>query len=321
MNICEARIRPLFVPSLLLPTISAGLIPRLEMGLSRLSQCNGFLSLRHGCTTSLDWPVRSVSSKYTGTTIFTKTMGRRPTNFSLPTTKPCLAMRCGRRMICVLPSKINAVVPISRRALLACRPQLRLFSLHQPLSSNTPVFRSEYDWVDGAENIRGYQPGGFHPVMVGDLIHQRYRVVDKLGFGGYSTIWLAWDNIKSNFIALKVGIADSPQQETKILRDLAQQPLKPLGHPLCQSRESFPILLDEFDVQGPNGTHPCHVMRPAQCDLRTASENRVFPLEVTRALSAGLAISVAYLHTRGYVHGGMYVISAKSRATGPETST
>ena len=38
-----------------------------------------------------------------------------------------------------------------------------------------------------------YQPGGYHPVHLGDVYHQRYRVIHKLGFGTYSTVWLARD--------------------------------------------------------------------------------------------------------------------------------
>ena len=38
-----------------------------------------------------------------------------------------------------------------------------------------------------------YRPGGYHPVHLGDVYHQRYRVIHKLGFGTYSTVWLARD--------------------------------------------------------------------------------------------------------------------------------
>lgn len=29
--------------------------------------------------------------------------------------------------------------------------------------------------------------------MIGDVLHERYQIVDKLGYGGYSTVWLARD--------------------------------------------------------------------------------------------------------------------------------
>ena len=43
------------------------------------------------------------------------------------------------------------------------------------------------------ESPHQYRPGGYHPVHLGDVYHQRYRVIHKLGFGTYSTVWLARD--------------------------------------------------------------------------------------------------------------------------------
>lgn len=36
-----------------------------------------------------------------------------------------------------------------------------------------------------------------------------YQLVDKLGYGGYSTIWLARDLQSARYVALKVIIADA----------------------------------------------------------------------------------------------------------------
>jgi serine/threonine-protein kinase SRPK3 len=43
------------------------------------------------------------------------------------------------------------------------------------------------------ESPHSYRPGGYCPVHLGDLYCQRYRVIHKLGFGTYSTVWLARD--------------------------------------------------------------------------------------------------------------------------------
>jgi hypothetical protein len=52
----------------------------------------------------------------------------------------------------------------------------------------TPSFK--YNWIDGAEDLWRYCRGdyGYHPIMVGDVLHSRYHILDKLGFGSYSTV-------------------------------------------------------------------------------------------------------------------------------------
>lgn len=46
----------------------------------------------------------------------------------------------------------------------------------------------EEDWED-------YVKGGYHPVHIGDQFSEgRYTVVRKLGWGHFSTVWLAKDD-------------------------------------------------------------------------------------------------------------------------------
>ena len=35
--------------------------------------------------------------------------------------------------------------------------------------------------------------GGYHLVQIGDAYNSRYVIVRKLGWGHFSTVWLAWD--------------------------------------------------------------------------------------------------------------------------------
>lgn len=42
------------------------------------------------------------------------------------------------------------------------------------------------------ESISRYCHGGYHPVRIGDVFDNgKYRIVSKLGYGVYSTVWLA----------------------------------------------------------------------------------------------------------------------------------
>lgn len=40
------------------------------------------------------------------------------------------------------------------------------------------------------EGSEAYRPGGFHPVYIGDIYNERYKILNKIGYGAYSTVWL-----------------------------------------------------------------------------------------------------------------------------------
>ncbi|KGO75295.1 hypothetical protein PITC_001080 [Penicillium italicum] len=118
-------------------------------------------------------------------------------------------------------------------------------------------------------------------------------------------VWLARDTHANRYVALKVNIADSSLRETSILKALSAPPSSSsLAHP---GYGLVPHLLDEFKVDGPNGTHTCYTVAPAQSNLRDVSFSRLFPLDVARALSYRLVQAVAYVHSEGYAHGDIHL--------------
>jgi hypothetical protein len=50
-----------------------------------------------------------------------------------------------------------------------------------------------------AKGLSRIGPGGFHPVILGDVVHERYRVIRKLGYGSYATVWLVFGCYVSHF--------------------------------------------------------------------------------------------------------------------------
>jgi serine/threonine-protein kinase SRPK3 len=49
---------------------------------------------------------------------------------------------------------------------------------------------------DIEEGRDAYRPGGFHPVYIGDVYADRYKIMNKIGYGAYSTVWLVKDLTK-----------------------------------------------------------------------------------------------------------------------------
>lgn len=70
-------------------------------------------------------------------------------------------------------------------------------SLIPNLSSLTSIpFGRDYAAEDEFEDAFRYTRDGFHPVRPGDVYYEgRYRVIRKLGFGSYSTVWLAEETV------------------------------------------------------------------------------------------------------------------------------
>lgn len=56
-------------------------------------------------------------------------------------------------------------------------------------SADSDVYFTESD----DEDHREYRSGGYHPVFVGEIYASRYRIEAKLGWGHFSTVWLATD--------------------------------------------------------------------------------------------------------------------------------
>ena len=64
---------------------------------------------------------------------------------------------------------------------------------HPGVSMDTLTPLDFYFAGSDVESPHRYRPGGYHPIHLGDVYSQRYRVIHKLGFGTYSTVWLVRD--------------------------------------------------------------------------------------------------------------------------------
>ncbi|KAG5349092.1 hypothetical protein C0989_006065 [Termitomyces sp. Mn162] len=169
----------------------------------------------------------------------------------------------------------------------------------------TPRVLRRYQWLEDVENLERYTPGGYHPVHIDDVIKGRYRIVHKLGFGSYSTVWLARDQQQNRFVAMKfiIASASAGSPEIKILHHINAS-----GHQ-HPGRKFIAALLDNFELEGPNGRHRClvtEVAGPSVGGVKYETPGNTLPMSIARKVASHSAQGLAFLHSSGVVHGDFH---------------
>ncbi|KAL4975548.1 hypothetical protein BDW66DRAFT_167053 [Aspergillus desertorum] len=188
------------------------------------------------------------------------------------------------------------------------RTYLELYSASP--SSNSPASPStKLELVERiSEPLDYYSKRHFHPVHLMDTFQgSRYRVIRKLGYGSFSTVWLATDTKFGRYVALKVGqgkAESSPgsTEETRIYQLLAKTKFP--SHP---GRDHYLPLLDHFLFTGPNGTHQALVYEPMSASVTEVKEalfpDGPFPLRTARAILRQTLLGLDFLLANDVVHG------------------
>jgi serine/threonine-protein kinase SRPK3 len=185
------------------------------------------------------------------------------------------------------------------------------------------------------EDPARYQPGGYHPIAIGDELHDgRYRVIHRISHGAYSTVWMAMDQryqssadgrgACARYVAVKIGTARYDDREASLLRRLHDSPkshLRGCLSRLCardvakadtaQDVSRFVVaIFDEFDIHGPNGTHHCVVTEllgptiAAVMDCAAIQGWGRLPRDTVRRTAMQCAQALVLLHSQGIVHAG-----------------
>jgi serine/threonine-protein kinase SRPK3 len=130
------------------------------------------------------------------------------------------------------------------------------------------------------EGMPDYKLGGYHPIHVGEILVDRYVIIQKLGWGHFSTVWLTKDLKFNSYVAIKVQKSaqhylEAAYDEVNILHQVATNwkseewkkaiqehykndpdlmaALKKYGH---SGETSHCVqLLNSFIHNGPNGKH------------------------------------------------------------------
>ncbi|ORM39906.1 Serine/threonine-protein kinase SKY1 [Babesia sp. Xinjiang] len=178
--------------------------------------------------------------------------------------------------------------------------------------------------LSDSEDPTAYKPGGYHPVKQGDIYDGRYRIDCKLGWGYFSTVWLATD-LRANpncFVAIKFqrsakSHADAVRDEMSLLKRVRDQAIarawlhtkqtykNALGS-LYNPTRGVVSFLNWFRVKGPNGTHVCVVLEPMGPNLLSLIKFYKFkgvPMHIIRKITAHVLLGLDYLHrVCGIIH-------------------
>ncbi|CAL0321959.1 unnamed protein product [Lupinus luteus] len=153
------------------------------------------------------------------------------------------------------------------------------------------------DYSSEEEGTEDYRRGGYHAVRIGDTYKNGcYVVQSKLGWGHFSTVWLAWDTQKSRYVALKIQksaqhYTEAAMDEIKILKQIAEGDL--------DDNKCVVKLLDHFKHSGPNGQHVCMVFEFLGDNLLTLikySDYRGVPLTMVKEICFHILAGLDYLH-------------------------
>ncbi|KFY14237.1 hypothetical protein V491_06115 [Pseudogymnoascus sp. VKM F-3775] len=161
------------------------------------------------------------------------------------------------------------------------------------------------------EWLEEYEPGGMHPVTLGDTFcDARYRIQDKLGYGGHSTVWLARDLQEEEWVAMKIKRADASTDELD--KDAEIRTMKALEKFYVEGSQEKPRtfirLFYCFHHEGPNGIHNCLVMEllgpsiSAVIQVNRDMEAFLAPDTILRT-SRQLLEAIEFAHQAGFVHG------------------
>ena len=116
---------------------------------------------------------------------------------------------------------------------------------------------------DEEEDARDYKKGGYHPVKIGELFKDAaYEVLTKIGWGHFSTVWLAWDRRADRPVALK--IQKSAQRYSEAAVDEIEL-LKQVAASERAEERNLVLLRDSFVHRGVNGKHHVLAFEVVEC--------------------------------------------------------
>ena len=135
----------------------------------------------------------------------------------------------------------------------------------------------------------------FYPICLGEVLDERYLIEHKIGYGGFSTVWMAYDLLDQRNVALKVMCAGNWGERELLVHDQILQSVQDTSHLVTYSAT--------FLLRGEDGPHRVFVfplLGPCLDSLRVKQMTLTGRMSVARQLLEALE----NLHKAGIVHRG-----------------
>ena len=160
------------------------------------------------------------------------------------------------------------------------------------------------------EGIEDYIIGGYHPVHVGEVLINRYVVIQKLGWGHFSTVWLCKDFKYRTYVAVKVQKSSPHYMEAAFDEVEILQKVEEITHSKKwgKSRDDAHVvgLLNAFIHKTQYGNHFCMVFEILSCNLLEVIKRYNYegvPLDVCQEISRQVLKGLDFLHrVCGVIH-------------------
>ncbi|GMF26058.1 unnamed protein product [Phytophthora lilii] len=164
----------------------------------------------------------------------------------------------------------------------------------------------DYSSESEEEGESSYKPGGYHRVQVGEVYNSRFEVLQKLGWGHFSTVWKCLDRQTGEMVAMKV------QKSARHYTEAAKDEIELLEctvhaarteYESVEQQEAIKVvrLVDSFEHKGPNGMHVCMVFEMMGDNLLTLIKYynyRGVPMKLVQRLTRDMMEGLAFLHDK-----------------------
>jgi serine/threonine-protein kinase SRPK3 len=159
-------------------------------------------------------------------------------------------------------------------------------------------------------------PGGYHPCNIGEIVDSKYIILKKLGYGHFSTVWLAFNLNDKKLYALKMLRAQKKYvehgyDEEELCRRISDNYNNPiwnksvkqyLNNPSATGTRENTHCLQMFDWFFHFGIHGKHfvmafeVLGSNLLALVKKYDYRGIPLPITRDITRQLLMGLDYMH-------------------------